>query len=72
MSRSRLRIPESLRDMARTARSRNWTISLRGSGHLKWRSPDGEIVITPSTPSDSRSAKNARARLRRAGLKEER
>jgi hypothetical protein len=69
---SRLRIPEALKSAARKARQSGWVISLRGSGHLEWRSPDGEIVITPSTPSDSRSAKNARARLRRAGLKEER
>ena len=71
MGRSRLRIPGALRSLARTARDHGWTISLRGSGHLAWRSPDGEVIITPSTPSDHRSAKNSRARLRRAGLRDE-
>jgi hypothetical protein len=68
---NRLRIPDALRSMARSARDHGWAISLRGSGHLAWRSPDGETVITPSTPSDRRSTLNARARLRRAGLKED-
>ncbi len=71
MSRSRLRVPESLRALARAARAKGWTIALRGSGHLEWRSPDGAVIITPSTPGDRRSSKNTRARLLRAGLKEE-
>jgi hypothetical protein len=71
VSRSRLRIPEALRSIARTARDRGWAISHRQSGHLAWRSPDDAVVITPSTPGDHRSTRNARARLKRAGLKEE-
>ena len=71
MSRPRVNIPDALRSLARTARASGWLITRRKSGHLAWRSPDGEVIITPSTPSDHRSSKNARARLRRAGLKEE-
>jgi hypothetical protein len=74
VSRSRVSIPEALRSLARAARAaraKGWTIGLRGSGHLEWRSPDGEVIITPSTPSDHRSYRNSRARLRRAGLRDE-
>lgn len=71
MSRSRLRIPEALRSIADLAAELGWTVTRRrGSGHLAWRSPDGAVVFTPSTPSDYRSSKNSRAQLRRAGLRE--
>ena len=70
--RSRLRVPEAFRSMQDLARKLGWTVTLRqGSGHLEWRSPDGEVIITPSTPSDHRSYRNSRARLRRAGLRDE-
>ncbi len=71
MGRSRLRIPGALRSLARAAHRAGWSITLTGTGHLRWESPDGTVVITPSTPSDHRSSRNSRARLRRAGLKEE-
>jgi hypothetical protein len=70
MSRSRLRIPDALRTMARAAERAGWSIARRGNGHLAWTSPDGATVFTPSTPSDYRSTLNSRAQLRRAGLKE--
>jgi hypothetical protein len=64
-----LHVPRSLRDHARLALSRGWTISVTGSGHLRWRAPDGRAtVFTPRTPSDRRSAANVTAKLRRAGL----
>jgi len=36
--------------------------------HYKLRCPGAEQIIFPKTPSDHRSLKNARSRLRRAGL----
>ena len=68
---SRPRIPEPLRALARAAAARGWQISHLGSGHLRWKSPDGAVVVTASTPGDRRTALNERARLRRAGLREE-
>lgn len=49
------------------AHSQGFAISRTGSGHLRL-SKGGESVVVPSTPSDHRSVKNARAALRRAGL----
>ena len=69
---SRPRVPEPLRTLARTARRSGWVIAHTGSGHLRWTSPEGAAVITASTPGGgNRSVRNARARLRRAGLTEE-
>ncbi len=61
-------VPRQLRGHARLARSRGWTITTTGSGHLLWRPPDGPAVFTPSNLNDSRSLANATAKLRRAGL----
>jgi len=61
-------VPSCLRDHARLALSRGWTISITGSGHLRWRSPDGKTVFTPRTPGYGRSAASITAKLRRAGL----
>jgi hypothetical protein len=69
VSASRLKIPDGLRAMADLARRLEWTITRCGSGHLAWRSPDGTVVFTASTPSDLRGVRNARAKLRRAGLR---
>jgi hypothetical protein len=68
---SGLRIPEALRALARAAHRTGWRVTLTGTGHLRWEAPDGTVVITPSTPSDHRSYRNSRARLRRAGLRDE-
>ena len=69
MSRSRLRIPEPYRKMARTARRRRWKLSAAGNGHLKWQPPDGRPVFTAGTPSPG-GARDDLAKLRKAGLNE--
>jgi hypothetical protein len=64
-----VKIPESYRGIARTARKEGWTITrARKSQHLHWRSPSGRLVVTPSTPSCANSVHHALAELRRAGL----
>lgn len=63
-----MKLPEAYRTVARLAASAGWRITRLGSGHLRWESPDGAVVITPSTPSCKRGVANAKARLRRAGL----
>lgn len=37
-----------------------------GSGHLCWQHPSGVRYTTPSSPSDHRGLRNARADIRRA------
>jgi hypothetical protein len=63
-----------LREWVEIAESKGWRVveaSGRG-GHLKWYRPDGSLgTVTPGTPSGGRrSMVNARAQLRRAGLRE--
>lgn len=62
-----MRIPEAYRSLARKAR---WHVAPFRGGHLRWSSPDGTVVVTAATPSDWRASRNARARLRKAGLRE--
>lgn len=69
MSATHPRIPEPLRHLARIAREAGWAITRAGSGHLRWQSPAGDVVITSGSPGDRRSALNERSRLRRAGLR---
>lgn len=71
MSAPRVRIPEPLRAMAELAHRLGWVITRARSGHLHWHAPDGRVIVTASTPSDRRGALNERARLRRAGLRED-
>jgi predicted RNA binding protein YcfA (HicA-like mRNA interferase family) len=64
------RIPEPFRAVARAARRAGWEISRTRSDHLRWRAPDGTVIVTASTPSCPAGSRNAIARLRRAGLRE--
>ena len=64
-----MKIPKHLRPAARRARAEGWTITYTGSGHLRWRSPRGQAVITGSTPERrGHGPRNARRALARAGL----
>jgi hypothetical protein len=68
---TRLKVPEPLRRLAAAARADGWLLTVTGGGHLKWMPPQGGApVFTASTPGDWRSSRNARAKLRRAGLNE--
>lgn len=59
----------TLRTWARLALAQGWEVAYTGAGHLRWRSPAGHLVFTPSTPSaGSRALLNTRASLRRHGL----
>lgn len=58
-----------LRRIAQSAREAGWTVEFTRNGHLRFLAPDGDgIVVTGSTPSDTRSVKNCVARLRQHGL----
>jgi hypothetical protein len=61
---------DELRKLLDHARDQGWRIEGGGSKHWKCYSPDGKtIVVLPGSASDHRSLKNARAVLRRSGLK---
>lgn len=64
-----MKIPEQYRALYKAARRQGWEITRTAGQHLKWCSPAGETVHTPSTPGRRRSYLHQRAALRRAGLK---
>lgn len=55
--------------LAARALAAGWEIRRTASNHFAWRAPEGRaLIVSAGTPSDWRSARNLRARLRRAGL----
>lgn len=54
--------------IAVVAAQQGWTITLTAGGHVRWASPTGAVVFSPTTPSDRRARRNTIARLRRSGL----
>lgn len=64
-----MKVPEYLRDLAAIARAENWEITRTGSGHIRWKSPRGPIVITGSSPHRKGFGPRMERRdLERAGL----
>lgn len=49
-----------------------WQARKTNGGHLALRGPEGQLVHTSSTPSDTRTISNLEAQLRRAGFEENR
>jgi hypothetical protein len=64
-----IRVPRELRPLVLAAVEAGWTVERTGGGHLRFKSPSGALVFTPSTPGGGRrSIENCRAELRRKGL----
>lgn len=63
-----MKIPKELRSALKQARVQQWTVNVTKKGHLAWKSPNGGMVVSPSTPSDSRAVKNVLAMLKKNGL----
>lgn len=59
--------------LMRIARDQGWVVEQTKGGHVLFMPADKKFgpIFTSSTPSDWRSEKNLRSRLRRAGLKVE-
>lgn len=55
--------------LLQAAKKQGWRVRLTNGGHYVLLSPAGARVIIANTPSDSHAYLNARARLRREGLK---
>lgn len=64
-----IRVARELRHLVVAAISQKWEVVKTNGGHLKFTSPSGGIVFTPSTPGQGkRGIENATAELRRKGL----
>jgi len=61
-------IPKDFRPMVDAALAAGWTISTAASGHVKWKSPEGKMVVTSCSSVNRRGVRNARSDLRRMGL----
>lgn len=57
--------------MIDVAERQGWQVTLKKSGHLRFKPPSKKrkLVFSGSTPSDHRSVKNLRQQLRRQGLR---
>lgn len=65
-----MRVPRELRAAAKAAEQQGWTIEMGGSGHLKWKDPDGALrLVTGATPGGgNRAVQNAKATLKKWGV----
>lgn len=59
---------KDVKALVKLAESQGWQVTITRSNHVCFRSPEGKTTFTPSTPSDGRGMKNAKAQLRRNGL----
>lgn len=61
---------KDIRKLTKKLRKQGWQIE-EARKHIKCWAPDGETMVTiPSTPSDHRAIKNAKAQLRRSGARD--
>ena len=61
-----LRLAKEFRPLARKYQAKGWVLEQTGGGHVRWIGPKGQRVISSSTPSDWRAAKDLAVRLKRA------
>lgn len=59
----------SMRTLRKRALAQGWRIEPTRNGHERWLSPSGGTAVISGTPSDHRALLNARADLKRAGLR---
>ncbi len=60
---------KELKELMRRAECQGWRVDV--GNHHKWYAPDGRtIVVTGSSESDHRALHNTKARLRRAGFRD--
>lgn len=64
-----IRVDREMRPLVVAATEQGWEVEKTNGGHLRFRSPTGDIVFSPSTPRRGlRSVENTKAELRRKGL----
>lgn len=68
MGKQRIGTSKELKVIIKQAEQQGWEITVSRSCHLKWRSPEGALVVSGLTPSDWRATNNIISRLKRAGF----
>lgn len=59
---------KDLKVLLKKAREQGFTVRMNRRQHYRVTSPSGETISTPSTPSDYRSLREVRSKLRRIGM----
>jgi len=58
---------KDLAALERQLRPQGWAVERTRNGHLRFVGPNDVVVTSSSTPSDTRSMRNLKARLKRSG-----
>jgi hypothetical protein len=59
------RAPKEIRELAKDAMSRGWSVETLGSGHIRFTKPGRKQLVTGPTSTDWRTINNLRAALER-------
>jgi hypothetical protein len=54
-----------IRELARKYTALGWVVDWTNSSHLRWRGPNGELVVTSGTPSDFNAINRIERDIRR-------
>lgn len=64
-----MKMPKEWRKLKKQAEDQGWTVEKTKNNHIRWTNPDGEIVISPSTPSENRGMKNFLSVMKKKNFK---
>nr|WSX25642.1 hypothetical protein OG690_38525 [Streptomyces tubercidicus] len=56
-----------IQDILKRVKKQGFAVRMNAKRHYRVTSPGGDTVTVPSTPSDQRSVKNVRSKLRKIG-----
>jgi hypothetical protein len=59
------RASKELRELAKEAAARGWSVETLGSGHIRFTKPGRRALVTGPTSTDWRTTKNVRAAINR-------
>ena len=59
------RASKEIRELAKDATARGWSVETLGSGHIRFTKPGRKALVTGPTSTDWRTIKNLRAAIER-------
>lgn len=61
-------VDKDTRKLVKAAKAAGWSVTRSGSGHIRLIGPDGQEVVSSSTPGNNGSVRDLRRALRKAGV----
>ena len=55
-------------ELIHQAEKQGWRVEVTKGGHLKWVAPNGKVIFSSYSASDSRAIKNSISQLKAAGF----